>query len=457
MADEYGQEVWRSDEAETPQAEAVRRTLAVRVDMLDLSDLTALDALPDEIGIKTFLTSLSLRGTQVGDVEQLSMLTNLTDLDLGGTPFTDVGQLSALTGLTWLDLSYTQITDAGPLSALTGLTALGLSGTQVSDLSFLLSLPEFAAERALSLRFEDTPAADPGRDRRLHMLSLLDGKRCAIETVQYLKGTHPDFRDPPGGALARPLAQRLAEASPLGLVDRDGRIEAENPGDPERLAPKERAVRVQALRAHVAQLREEAEAKQLPADLRARLARYATPLEADEPTFLLLDGPMAFLRGGATDPYVTEALDGGFVEGWRALVAMHDALRPLLMPEELDQPDLPDPAPEATPDAGMAVADDAIAVLEMGRDAGAVGDSVIAAMNAARDYFEAAKSDHVRRPGLVRRGLAAIGGPISLIVNSTGFAASMVTLQLWAATPQGQAVILQLQPILARILALFGG
>lgn len=165
---------------------------------------------------------------------------------------------------------------------------------------------------------------------------------------------------------------------------------------------------------------------------------------------------MAFLRGGATDPYVTEGLDGGFVEGWRALVAMHDALRPLLMPDEEDLPDLPDPAPEATPDAGMAVVDDAIAVLEMGRDAGAVGDSVIAAMNAARDYFEAAKSDHARRPGLVRRGLAAIGGPISLIVNSTGFAASMVTLQLWAATPQGQAIILQLQPVLARILALFG-
>ena len=69
------------------------------------------------------------------------------------------------------------------------------------------------------------------------MLSRLDPRRCAVETVQYLNGTHPDFRNRSDGSQARPLAERLAGASPVGLEVRDGALQAVNPGTPERLAP----------------------------------------------------------------------------------------------------------------------------------------------------------------------------------------------------------------------------
>jgi hypothetical protein len=404
----------------------------------------------------TGLTSLNLSYTGITDAGPLSGLTGLTSLDLSRTRIADAGPLSGLTGLTWLGLGNTGIADAGPLSGLTGLTSLDLSYTQIADLSFLLQIPAFAQERAESLDFSNTPAANPERDRRLYMLSRLDEQRCAVETAQYLNGTHPDFRDPPAGSVVLPLAQRLAQASPLGLVVEDGWVEAANPGTPERLAPKELSLRLQALRTHIAALQADAATQQVPRSLINKFEAYAMPLGSEDPTHILLDGPMSFLRGAVTDSYVRE-LDAGFVAGWRQLVAMHDDLRPLLMPDEEDMPDLPDPVPEATPEAGLEVVDAALEVLEEGRQAGAVGDSVIAAMTAMRDYFEAAKGDVARRPGLIKRGLRAVGGTLALLANTTNLTAAAVTLQLWASTPQGQAVILQLQPILARILALFGG
>ena len=113
-------------------------------------------------------------------------------------------------------------------------------------------LPVFEAEKAQLLQYDDTPAIIT--DSRLDLLSRLPPKRCAVETVQYLKGTHPDFRAPSNGAAPAPLAQRLAEASPVGLEIVDGALEATNPGAPERVAPRELAQRVDALRTHVAML-----------------------------------------------------------------------------------------------------------------------------------------------------------------------------------------------------------
>ena len=72
-------------------------------------------------------------------------------------------------------------------------------------------MPRFAAEEGETLAFDHTPAADPARDRRLDLLSRLDPTRCAVEAVQYLNGTYPDFRDPPGGGVRGRLAQRLAD------------------------------------------------------------------------------------------------------------------------------------------------------------------------------------------------------------------------------------------------------
>ena len=160
--------------------------------------------------------------------------------------------LSGLTGLTSLDLSSTRVADIVVLSGLTGLTSLNLTHTGVADLSVLRELPVFEAEKAQWLQYQETPAAK--NDRRLDLLSRLPGRRCAVETVQYLKGTHQDFHAPGGGVAPAPLAQRLAEASPVALEIVDGALEATNPGAPERVAPKELAQRVDALRTHVAML-----------------------------------------------------------------------------------------------------------------------------------------------------------------------------------------------------------
>ncbi len=144
------------------------------------------------------------------------------------------------------------ISDISCLSGLTELTSLNLTHTGVADLSVMRELPVFEAEKAQLLQYDDTPAIIT--DSRLDLLSRLPPKRCAVETVQYLKGTHPDFRAPSNGAAPAPLAQRLAEASPVALEIVDGALEATNPGAPERVAPKELAQRVDALRTHVAML-----------------------------------------------------------------------------------------------------------------------------------------------------------------------------------------------------------
>ncbi|MGC1486721.1 MAG: hypothetical protein WA784_02925, partial [Albidovulum sp.] len=331
------------------------------------------------------------------------------------------------------------------------------SHTGVSDIAVLLHIPAFAEERAVSLSIEDTPAADPAHDRRLYMLSRLDNERCAIEVVQYLKGTHPDFRDPPKGAAPAPLAQRLAASSPVGIEAQDGRLEASNPGAPERLAPKELQIRVAALRAHVAQILVLARGKQVPAAVIAHFENYERPLAMDEPTYLLLDGPMAFLRGGVGDSYVIDGLDGGLVAGWRQLVEMHDDLRPLLLPPEEDMPALPDLVADATPEAGLELAGQAIEVLGSDAAAESIGKSVVAALEAAKEYFEVAKSDAARRPGLLRRGYRAVGGIVGIIVGGAGLTSSAMTIQLWAASPQGQSIIALLRPIFDAILKMFGG
>jgi hypothetical protein len=164
----------------------------------------------------------------------------------------DISCLSGLTELTSLDLRGTSVADIAVLSGLTGLTSLNLTHTGVADLSVLRELPVFEAEKAQWLQYQETPAAK--NDRRLDLLSRLPGRRCAVETVQYLKGTHQDFHAPGGGVAPAPLAQRLAEASPVALEIVDGALEATNPGAPERVAPKELAQRVDALRTHVAML-----------------------------------------------------------------------------------------------------------------------------------------------------------------------------------------------------------
>ena len=247
-------------------------TLAtLALDDTEVSDISALGSL-------TALTTLSLDRTQVSDITALGALTALTKLWLDVTQVTDISALGSMTSLTALWLNYTQTSDITPLSGCRSLDNLWLRSTNLADITPLLDIPRFGAGAGRALTFGDTPAADWGRDRRLHMLSLLDPEQCAIQTVQYLQGTHPDFRDPPGGAAPPPLAQRVAAASPLGVAQEDGTLHVANFGVPERLAPHELAEQLEALRLHAKLFQNFAENRQLPAHLMACVDAYLTAL-----------------------------------------------------------------------------------------------------------------------------------------------------------------------------------
>jgi hypothetical protein len=383
------------------------------------------------------------------DITALAELPGLRTLNACYAQITDFAPLAGMTALTSLELGGTRIADAAPLARMTALTSLNLGHTRIADLEFLLALPRFAAEQAEWLAFADTPAADPARDRRLDLLSRLPPDRCAVETVQYLKGTHPDFRDPPGGARGVGLPVRLAEASPVEVEIRDGRPEAANRGPPERLAPVELAQRLAALRGEARALLAYSAQTQLSALHRGALEHYIAALSLEPPTYLLLDGPMAILAAGARAPYVTDALEDGFVAGWRQMVRAHDELRPLLLPPE--EPAAPAPAPDATPEAALDLTRQAREVLEPAAEDGDVGRSTVEVLHAVRDILEAAKARPEERPTLLRRGMAGLGGLLATLLQHGAAAAS---LQAWALTPQGQAVLAKLAPIFEALLKL---
>ena len=160
----------------------------------------------------------------------------------------------------------------------------------------------------------------------------------------------------------------------------------------------------------------------------------------------MLDAPMAFVQGSLNDSYVTEALDGGFVEACRLLVQMHQQLRPLLISAERSEELVPDLSPEFDVQEAIGVTDVAIEAL----DDPSVEQEVIEALNAAKDYFETAQQSGSIRASLLRRGIAAVGG----IVSGAMAGACGTALYVWATSPSGLAVIARLQPILERLLAL---
>lgn len=419
-----------------------------------VSDLSALSGLSG-------LTFLNLSDTRVSDLSALSGLSGITSLGLSDTKVSDLSALSGLSGLTELSVSYTKVSNLAALNGMSRLTLLDLSGTGVSDISFLLYLPLFASEQARFLSYENAAAANPKVDSRLDLLSRLPPDRCAIATVQYLKGTHPDFGTPQGNGLVNDgvtgLAERLAEASPVDVVLADGLLQARNAGAPERLAPKELGLRVTALREQVGELLHESRGKQMPEDLVRRFQRYAKALDHDEVTYLFLDGPIAALRGGLNDPYVTDGLDGGFVESWRALVTMHDELRPLLLPPEED--DLPELRKDVTVEEGIDLAAKAETVLQDAVNGGIVHPSIVEAAQAATEYFKAARDDVLQKPTWIKRGVSVLGGLFAKILEFPArlglAAAGAIKVQEFLLTPAGQALVAALRPLWEVILRFF--
>ncbi len=478
---EWGREEWVND-AKAAFAEASRRIdLAATSDdaetrqSLYLSDLVALTQLPEQIaeltdlkhlhffgapegvsgpmfgalGIRNLmdfnvladlggLETLDLRNTGITVLDWISGLTALTSLDLSSTKIQEIEPLKTLTALTSLNLTSTNIQNIEPLQTLTALTWLDLSHTQVQDLDILLRLPEFFEERAEYLNYTNTPAAK--NDRRLDLLSRLPSDRCAIETMQYLKGTHPDFRDPP----AKATQTLLAAASPVQLELSDGKLTAANPGPPERHNPVDLDQRLKGQRQMTAALQAEMATAQVPPALIARLDRYAAALTHEPPIFFVMDAPMSMLRGSIADKYLTEGLDGGLIDGFHHLIATHDALAPLMKPPSDEEvaalAALPEPSDDATPEAIEELADQTVAALDE-----TVDSSITDVVNAINDLADASRE----KPGFRKRALAGLGGLLAAMGSVAGIAS-------WAGSPQGAAVLAKLQPILEIIKALFG-
>ena len=353
-----------------------------------------------------------------------------------------------------MDLTAVQFTTPLDLSGLTELTRLDLSETNIADLSFLLTVPSFAAERGKALFFNETPAADPDRDRRLYMLSCLDPKRCAVETVQYLKGTHPDFRGPPGGTVRAPLGQRLAEAAPVAVEVRDGRMDAVNRGPVAIDDPYARARRIEGLRVQVRLLRGEAEEAQLPRRLRTRLDAYAEALGAPDPVYFALEAPLGMIRDSLADAYLMQGTDAGLLRGFRTLVTRHDELHPYLLarPEQqaAREAEVPELDPGATPEDLTARVGEALEVLADPQLGDLVTPQLLRTLKAVETLADTARDRLEDRPGLLRRGYIALGGTLQLMANAAA-------VHGWALGPGAALLATQLAPILQAVLRAFGG
>ncbi len=99
----------------------------------NINDISVLSGL-------TELTYLSLTNNSIIDVSPLCNLTNLEFLYIGNNPIVDAEPLSNLTNLNELNLSNTSIEDVSPLSSLDNLSILDLSNTSIKDASSLSSL-----------------------------------------------------------------------------------------------------------------------------------------------------------------------------------------------------------------------------------------------------------------------------------------------------------------------------
>ena len=90
------------------------------------------------LGAAVNLTDISLRyifrgiDSEPTDIRPLASLTNLTTLDLRGTQVGNISALSPLTKLVVLGLRETEVSDLSALSSLTNLTELDLSVNPIS-------------------------------------------------------------------------------------------------------------------------------------------------------------------------------------------------------------------------------------------------------------------------------------------------------------------------------------
>lgn len=198
------------------------------------------------------------------------------------------------------------------------------------------------------------------------------------------------------------------------------------------------------MRSHLGQLQSEAKRRQVPEEITSRFSSYSIPLAQEEPMLVLLEGPMAFLRGGLEDPYVTDALDGGFVKGWRKLCEMHDQLADCLNDGRVAS----EPEIVLSEDVQIEEISEATKEVIIAMDGQSVSDEVRAALSAAKDFFDRERESKQPRMKLVSQ--AAV-----FVASLVAFAGSGAGLHSWAISTEGQTVIHKLSLLVERVIAFF--
>jgi predicted Zn finger-like uncharacterized protein len=262
--------------------------------------------------------------------------------------------------------------------------------------------------------------------------------------------------EPTAVVTRRLISERLIASAPVDLEVREGKLTIRKAHDGQVARPMEKRQRIEAQRNLVKQLTQEAETKQIPVMILRRFLAYAEALDADEPTYILLDGPMAILSASLNDRFLVDSLDGGFLSGWQHLVACHEKLLEHIshVPDEKNGLDGIVLKKIAVAEA-KELTDEAKVVLDTGRDAQVVGQELVDAIVAMQDYLEAASIAPKIEMSLLRKGMMAIAGTLLRITHIIAFPASVVTLTGWAVTPQGQEVLRKLKPIVDKILMFF--
>lgn len=133
--------------------------IAVTADYSFLTELTALETLDlngcllssdavSYIGSVSSLTSLSLSGCGISNIQPLSALSELTVLDLSQNSISDISALSELKKLTALDLHSNAVSSLSALKNASDLTELDISENNVSDLAPLAGCTKLETLRA---------------------------------------------------------------------------------------------------------------------------------------------------------------------------------------------------------------------------------------------------------------------------------------------------------------------
>jgi hypothetical protein len=260
-------------------------------------------------------------------------------------------------------------------------------------------------------------------------------------------GRHPafDMSQP-----SRSVAERVLRASPVKFLTIDGRIEAINQDEFTPRQIEERSDRLLALRRHVRDLIDEAESRQVPGLFVARLQRYSHALNEEAPLFVVIDAAMSFLRGALRDPYLTAALDGGFVEASQELLRFHNALRKRfvrddegasLMFDQLDE--------RASQDIVLSVVSESLAIISNPALGADVGESVVRTFEALQEYIAATDAPRADKGYVIKQGLLAVSSTLASLLFTA-------EVHPWVVEEAGRRIVWSLQEVYNTVLDFIG-